>query len=215
MPAEVLGVGVFDPAEAAHLVGLTPARVLGMTTDPDGRNYLLTPAHPWGALDFSDLVTLHVAAELLRRKVRIRSIKTAMGYLAEELGTPRPFAHEQLATSGSGIFVERSGDLVDPSLRGQLGFIDFVRPSLKSVEYEHHMAARWRPHKGVLIDPLVQFGSPCIRGRRVPTSVIRQMTDAGDDIATIAWAMEVSEQSVRNALDYEAHLDELRQAKAA
>ena len=63
---------------------------------------------------------------------------------------------------------------------------------------------RWSQE--VSIDPDVQGGTPVIRGTRVPVSVLVEAVAAGDEIGTVAQAYRVTEEQVRAALEYAAHV---------
>jgi len=61
-----------------------------------------------------------------------------------------------------------------------------VELDLKRIEFDDRGGpARWRPIDGVVIDPRIQAGAPCVAGTRVPTAVIgsRLVSEAPDDIA--------------------------------
>ncbi len=69
-------------------------------------------------------------------------------------------------------------------------------------------AANWTPIKGVLLDPLVQFGEPCIQGTRIPTEVVLAFRQAGDSVRGIADAYGLSHAQIEEAIDWESKLQE-------
>ncbi len=46
---------------------------------------------------------------------------------------------------------------------------DYLIP-VSGLRFSGHVAANWSPQPGVLPDPAVQFGEPCIQHTRIPTS---------------------------------------------
>lgn len=77
---------------------------------------------------------------------------------------------------------------------------------VQSADFSGHDRAtvRVRPigtFKSVWVDPLRQFGEPAVRS--VPTTVIAEQYRAGERIAYIAEAYELSEEEVNDALRYE------------
>ena len=46
---------------------------------------------------------------------------------------------------------------------------DYLIP-VSGLRFTDHVAAGWSPQHGVVLDPAVQFGEPCIHHTRIPTS---------------------------------------------
>lgn len=210
-----LGRGIYDVADVARLLKRTRPRVEGWTRSGPGANPLLTGEFA-GLFSFWDLMSLRVIAELLDRGVRHDHILTGATYLAQRLGTNRPFAHESLATMGAGFFAELESEIgwEDVGRGGQLAFQDVILPLLEPIEFnDEGMAAIWRPRAGVWINPAVQAGEPCVDGTRVPTALIARLlpTNAGeepsdDDIADVSGDYRITVAQVRTALEFELSL---------
>jgi uncharacterized protein (DUF433 family) len=84
-------------------------------------------------------------------------------------------------------------------------------PSLdftERVRWENNIAVQWRPHDDphspVLMTPDVRFGRPAVHG--ISTDVIWEHDEAGEDVAEIATAFDLTPGDVRWALAYETSL---------
>ena len=121
----------------------------------------------------------------------------------DKLRTPYPFAHQGLATVGKAFF-GKVGQWVDVGKRGQGAFESLIESVLHPIEYgADGLATLWKPATGVSVDPLVQTGSPCIEGTRVPTRVVAEMAAAGDDLAEIADDFDLEVNQIEAAMAFE------------
>lgn len=156
-------------------------------------------------ITFEDLVSLRVIAALRAANVQFRAIYAAEDWLRQKTGAIRPFATEIIWTEGSGIFVELHERLIAASKYGQLA-MELLREYLVPVHgltFRNRLAATWEPSNGILLDPTVQFGSPCVKGTRVPTRAIWGMIEAGDHPKWVADSYRISEEEVRAAIAWE------------
>ncbi len=195
----LLGRGIYDIIETARVVGRHPETVARWTR---GAN----PLHPVESdriLSFLDLISLWVISELLRRGVPRQEIRAGGQYIAEHVDTNYPFAHQELATVGAGVF-GKFKDWVDLGKGGQRSFPAVIKELLSPIEFGPDLyASIWRPSEGVWLNPKVQAGAPCIDGTRVPTSVIADLEAVGDHIEDIADDLSLDITQVRAALQYE------------
>lgn len=201
-PVGLLGKGIYDLVEAARIIKRNPDTIGGWTKGGD-------PLHPVARdriLSFLDLISLWVISELLKRRVSRRDIKSGRDYAADQVGTEYPFAHRGLATVGTGFFTrpDKSKDWVDAGKGGQGSFQTVIKDLLRPIEYGPDLlAVKWRPVKGILLDPAIQAGAPCIEGTRVPTMVVADLKKAGEHIEDIADHMRLDSAQVNTALEYE------------
>lgn len=206
--ARYLGRGVYDLAEVARLLRRGRGQVEGWTRDIRNRPPLLI-GELGAFFSFWDLISLRVVAELFVRRVPRAQIAIGAQHLATRLGTNRPFAHEHLATVGSGFFAEIGGTWEDAGLSGQQAFSHMVEPLLKPIVFnDDHMAAIWRPAEGVWVNPAVQAGAPCIDGTRVPTRLVASLarTAEGEEtehLADMCDDYRLTPKQVQQAVDYE------------
>ena len=156
-------------------------------------------------ITFEDLVSLRVIAALRAANVNFRAIYSAEEWLRNKTGAGRPFATEIVWTEGSGIFIELHERLISASKYGQLA-MDVLREYLVPVHgltFKNRLASTWEPSGGVLLDPVVQFGAPCVKGTRVPTRSIWGMIEAGDSPGWVAESYRLSEEEVEAAIAWE------------
>ena len=137
-----------------------------------------------------------------------QDIARGAAHLATVLGTDRPFAHRALATVGVGFFADVAGDWQDAGKGGQLAFQDVIEPLLEPITFnDSDMAALWRPHDGVWINPGVQAGAPCVDGTRVPTHLLADRLGLDElddgDLAEVCDDYRLTVEQVRAALSYE------------
>ena len=156
-------------------------------------------------LTFEDLVSLRVIAALRAASVSFRSIHSAEDWLRKKTRTERPFATEIVWTEGSGVFIELHERLISASKYGQLA-MEMLREYLIPVHgltFKNRLASTWEPADGVLLDPMVQFGAPCVKGTRVPTRSISGMIEAGDSPRWVAESYRLSNEEVKAAIAWE------------
>ena len=200
-----MGRGIYDIVEVARLVQRTRPRVEGWTRPGPDKTPLLTGEFD-GLFSFWDLLSLRVIAELIEREVPRNEIARGAEYLAAELGTDRPFAHKGLATVGRGFFANLENWL-DVGMGGQQAFQVVVEPLLRPITFdESGMAAIWRPHPSVWINPHVQAGTPCVDGTRIPTGTLADLHGTGLGFEDLSDDYQLSPEQVQAAIAYETSL---------
>lgn len=200
-----LGRGIYDVAEVARLIKRTRRRVEGWTRAGAERAPLLLGELD-GLFSFWDLLSLRVIGELVERGVPRGKIARGAEYLATELETHRPFAHKRLATVGQGFFAD-VGSWVDVGMGGQQAFQIVIEPLLEPITFnEAGMAAIWRPHTSVWVNPEVQAGAPCVDGTRIPTQTLVDLHKGGLDVGDLTDDYLLSSEQVRDAIRYEDSL---------
>jgi len=157
---------------------------------------------------FSDLVSLFVVRELLRKGVRPSRIREAEDFLRRDLKIDRPFVFEDIKTDGVDVFFR---DNVIPtqieaaSLSGQQVFREAIKDRLTSVRYTDGTAAYWVPMPGVIVDPRVQFGEPVVEGTRVPTEAVASVArNLGTERAALRFGLGT--ELVETAISFEQQL---------
>ena len=88
--------------------------------------------------------------------------------------------------------------------------LDFLKELLTPVNhgllFDEGIAERWRPSAGILIDPEVQFGSPCIEGTRIETESVWSFRQSGSSPDELARLYRVGEEMIGQALAWEETL---------
>jgi uncharacterized protein (DUF433 family) len=167
--------------------------------DVPGRNMLIT---------FEDVISMRVITALRAAGVTFPKIYTAERWLRLYTGHSRPFAVEAIWTQRTEVFTEFKQMLIAASRAGQLAldlFQDYIIP-ISGLTFVDDVATTWEPSDGVLLDPEIQFGSPCIKGTRVPTRTIWGMIQAGDSKNRVARSFNLTQLDIDAATTWEESL---------
>lgn len=186
-------------------VGLTSPEIRHIP----GRELLIT---------FEDLVSMRVIAVLRSLGVSWPKIRRAEQWMRQKTGYRRPFAVERVWTETVDVFAEFPEGFIAASRQGQLAFVELFGQYLQPVQdmtFTRYngvsVAATWAPHTDVIMNPLIQFGEPCLKGTRIRTRILWQMWNSGDSKPYLTRAFKLSEQQIDHVLEWE---DRLRTAQA-
>jgi uncharacterized protein (DUF433 family) len=217
----LVGVGLYTPIEATILTGISGQKIRrwlrGHTAN--GKEY----ARLWrGQLDdvnaehlflsFLDLVQLRVADRFIEEGLSAQKVRRAIEYGKEILNSDYPFASAKFRTDGKTVILhvldEDSGNdrLIDLFKHGQYLMEKVIAPSLKGLEFEDDIAARWWPRgksKGIVLDPRRQFGQPIDDATGVPTVVLANAAKAEGSPVRAAKIYKVPISSVQRAVAFE------------
>ena len=208
----MLGRGLYDAAETARLLGHDTEWVVRWSTPSSNGDPVISPS--FGRMfSFEDLVGLRVA--MLVRSQGVPDVHLRRGVKTLRLMTDdvRPLASrtviESLATSGRSFLSDYSGGQFEDIGRGGQGvFQEVIRIHLSRVAFgDSGEPNRWAPWLGVVIDPGIQAGAPCIEGTRVPTAVVAELAVDGDP-EDLALDFNVSTDAVQRAIAFEQSLSE-------
>lgn len=208
----MIGSGLYDASEIALLAGMTADQVVRWSTDTQYGRAAVKPSFD-RAFSFADLIALTVARQVRRAGVSDRHLRSGVTFLRNRFGLESPLAAheviESLATSGDSFLLHVADDQYDDIGRGGHGtFSEVVRIGLKRVEFNDAGGPlRWTPIDGVVIDPNVQAGAPCIAGTRVPTSVVGDCT-ADEQLEDLAFDLEIELVAIEAAMRFEELLRE-------
>ncbi|MBM3133509.1 MAG: DUF433 domain-containing protein [Chloroflexi bacterium] len=217
--------GIYEMAEAARYLHVTAPRrppnyaavrrwVRSGLPDPET---ITRPATEL-ILSFEDLISLRMVVALRIAGFSLQHIRRVHADLRRITGYPHPFAIKDLWVSNTDIFVQMNGWL-SVTKRGTYA-MEFVKDWLREIRRPiddtldigfkrtdgHEVAAKWSPYPNVLLNPLVQFGTPCIEGTRIPTGTVWDMYRAGDRPQAIANNYRVSITQIESALEWEKEL---------
>ena len=159
---------------------------------------------------FEDLISMRVIASLRAAGVSWVEIDLTREWLRDVLGAECPFATEYMWTGQGQIFVDWTERLISASRHGQMA-LEMLKEYLIPIhglqfDNDTRVATSWEPVHGVVLQPRVQFGAPCIKGTRIPTRTISWMVKAGDSVDWIAAAYDISSDDVNAACDWETRL---------
>jgi uncharacterized protein (DUF433 family)/DNA-binding transcriptional MerR regulator len=226
-PAELsFGTGIYSFPAAAKLLsrhhpgGLKAARLrYWMDTG-------LTPASLGKAPSGSDLLSFHdlVSLELVRRfrgtgvsLQRVRKLESELKRRYPKI--VRPMAYDVFYTDGSAIWHQFNpdDDAVVEEIVGRrarhYAWTPAIRTFAEEIRYEPEevplteetrmprMAAAWNLSQWVEINPAIQFGTPIVRGTRIPISAIIADLGVGSPEDVAEWHGLQVEQ-VEDVRDY-------------
>ena len=160
---------------------------------------------------FDDLIAMRVIAALRSAGVSRREISDSESLLQEETGVRHPMATEVLWAGEGEPFFKWRQCLVDSGNRARSA-LDLVQEYLMPArdlvfDETSGQVISWEPQPGIVLDPLVQFGAPCIKATRIPTGAISGMIEAGDSAEWTARAYGILLEEVQAACDWESRFE--------
>ncbi len=183
------------------------------------RTGLMTPElrHTRGyelILSFEDLISMRVIAALRSFGMTWHRIHLAEQYLRKETGYRRPFAVKQVWTDTANIFANLNPDVfLAASQHGQIAIPQLLGKYLQPVgdmtfDQQDHVlvATTWTPHSDVTLNPLIQYGEPCITGTRMRTRILAEMINSGDSSSYIERAFKLTESQISHGMEWEHRL---------
>lgn len=205
----LIGRGIYDTEEIARLLGV-PTRQVGRWAAPASHGGGLLLPTDRGLFTFWDLVTARATSELLKMGALLDKIRDARDHLRSQvIDFDWPLAHfaglRRLGVSGQNVwFTDTDGTWDDASLAGQRPFDLEAASWVSQLDFDvQGHASVWRPAEGVVLDPTVQAGSPCVKGTRMTTRQLAELSEQGESVEDLAWAYELEPDMVRRALKYE------------
>ena len=157
---------------------------------------------------FHDLVSMRVIAALRAAGVTWPRIHAAETWLRRHTGQQRPFATEQLWTDQSDVLSDFGDQLIAASRHGQLAMSiikDYLIP-ISGLQFQDQLASKWSPQPGVMLDPSVQFGEPCIQDTRIPTRAVWSLVRGGDPQDLVARSYGITPEELTSALQWEKRI---------
>ncbi|MEX1107558.1 MAG: hypothetical protein WEC00_01480 [Dongiaceae bacterium] len=219
---ELIGVGVYTPAEAGRLLHVRPSKIIrwlrGHAIGDHEYAPLWTPEVNLGDdrifLGFRDLMEVRVADAFIRAGVPAIRIRKAIDLAREIMERDHPLSTNQFRTDGREIFLtviekDEQGEERERLLnlfRRQYEFKGIIEPVLKTVEFDQEgNPFLWWPagrRLNVVVDPARSFGQPIDAASSVPTVVLAAAAQQ-EGIQGAARAYAVTPASIRRAVEFE------------
>lgn len=170
-------------------------------------------------IGFQDLISMRVVTSLRAARFKWSEIDRAEQWLRKETGQQRPFATEYLWTGQGHVFVDWTERLISASEHGQMALV-ILKEHLIPVHGlifsdQTRVATSWEPIQGIVLEPLIQFGSPCVKGTRIPARTIAGMIEAGDSPEFVARSYGLTPKEVEAACEWESRVSGTQSAVAA
>jgi uncharacterized protein (DUF433 family) len=222
---QLLGIGLYSPVEAARLLHIPAPKIARWLRghDANGKRYEALWL-PQVILDdriylgFRDLMEVRVADAFIRNGVPAVRVRAAIELAKEAIADSHPLSTNRFLTAGREVFLhvietDEEGNERERLLnlfRRQYEFKGIIDPVLKAVDFgEDGYPFRWWPagrRANIVVDPDRSFGAPIEVESSIPTAVLAAHA-AGQGVPQTAKAFQVTEASVRRAVEYEATLE--------
>ncbi len=168
-------------------------------------------------IDFADLISCQAITSFQAKGIPLQRIRKAEQYFRDLYDVDKPFAHRAFWYCPPDIFTKLDDGIIVAGTRGgQLAlsileeWLTHLRVGIAfSDKDQYGKAMIWYPQPGISLRPNVQFGQPCIRGTRIPTSAIWSYVNAGDPSSYIASAYDLKVEEVEQAVAWENRLRSL------
>ncbi len=222
MGNRLIGIGLYTPADASRLSGISAAKLTRWLRGyhVGDREYarLWTSEIDLGDervyLGFRDLMEARVAGRFIEIGISPQRIRKAITLAQELIGEQRPLSTNRFKTDGQTIFLRTTENSEDGAERTQLidlfarqyGLASILDPLLKDVGMDEAGApSHWWPRgraAKIVVDPSRSFGQPIDEESGVPTAILAEAARYhGLDAA--ARDYEVSRAAVKRAADFE------------
>lgn len=216
---QILGNGIYNYSEVAHILGLTAQRVSAWFTGwPSGTGPVLKRDYDGvlaegNVLSFLDLIDTLVMSKLRDQSVSLQTIRKVYAGFAKHFKTEHPFSRQELLTDDQGkhIFLSAANDMGDEVLidiiRRQHAFPQILKPYLNRIDYDprtHFARVLHLNDSGVILDPRRRYGKPIIDSCGMPTAILADSYDAnGEDVDAVAEWYNVDPSDVETAVEFE------------
>ncbi len=209
MPVTATPIGSYTAAEVARLAGVSSRRIGRWA-----REKIILPSvsrHP-NRYSYADAGEAILAHYLMEQGKPPRDIKAIVHSLRGQYGdwplATAPLAHDgrlvlvRDATSGRYLSVDRPEHEV---IGATLLNLKIIRESLGRGGW----VAIEKPREHIQVDPERHSGTPVIRGRRLPTSLVAAIASGKDGRKTLREDYGLSKHEIDDAVAYEAEVAEL------
>lgn len=208
----------YGVSEAARLTNTTARTITRWFKGYEAPGHRMRPVLPSDGstlLSYLQLVELAFVATFRRLGIQLDALRRAREYSVKTLSSEYPFAQLRFTTDGVHVFhtlaeYEENGfeddRLIATDAGGQLVWGPAVADRINQFDYEDGLALRWHPRgRGglILIDPRIAFGAPVNTGTGVPTWVLKDRVEAGEDLSEIEEDFALSPDQLKQALAFE------------
>lgn len=206
-----LGSGIYSLPEALSILKSTgepvTARQLRYWLDYGLATEYATGEDGRSMIRFADLISVEVIRRFRAQHVSLQSVRLLHAALVDEFEYADPFAYNVFYTDGAAIWAQIGGETdkvieLVGGRRGHYAWTNAVRSFSQKLDWgDDRQAKSWRLTRWVAIDPEVQFGTPIVRGTRVPVHSIEASLKAGNERDVANW-YALSLSAVRGVREY-------------
>jgi len=164
-------------------------------------------------LSFRDLIELRFVRSFRDLGIVLKTLRDCYRRAVQEIHDDRPFSTQRFHTDGKTIFLDitekdHDGQMIDLKKRQQV-FRTIIEPSLRDLEFDASVVARWYPlsnqHRSIVVDPARSFGRPIVQ-RGVPTQILAEAVKLEGSAEAVASLYEVPKSDVLDAIEFEQRL---------
>ena len=216
----LLEVGVYTVAEAAHLIGVSEQRVRGWISGYPRRHAapIIQNELGWSnkrlALSFRNLMEMRFIARFEDAGVSFLHIRSVMDEVRQTTNHPHPFSTNIVfRTDGKRIVGEilnkTTGNQIYDLKSKNFEFTNFVYDKLRNdVTYDFQGEALfWTPRRkiapNVIVHPKFSFGRPILRSSGTPTRTLADAVLAEGSETAVALIFELPVRDIREAVRFE------------
>ena len=155
-----------------------------------------------------------MVALLLSYGIAIRKIVDAHDFVKKETKDRYPFATRMFWTEEAEfprhIYTKINDILITADEFGQMPFTELLEERIIAVHNmgfdESGLATYWEPIDGVMINPTIHSGTPCIKGTRIATALLHAMYLARHSIESLMEWYSLKRSEIQAAIDWESAL---------
>ncbi|WP_417889157.1 DUF433 domain-containing protein [Xanthomarina gelatinilytica] len=211
-----LGIGIYTASEIAQILRVPYGKVYTwMHRYWDGKlGAKYEEKYSWQmdgtrAVSFHTFIEFYVMMRFSESGVKPQQVLQAHSELSQMYDTAFPFAKKEvldsISTDGKNIFFDIDG--VNLTLNGTKQFnLDIIRIFFVNLDFgDNDLASRYWPlgkEKRILIDPKRKFGHPVLVKQNIYPETLYNHYIAGDPIPYLSHIYQVSEQEVKDAIEY-------------
>jgi hypothetical protein len=148
-----------------------------------------------------------------------QKVRRAILIAQELIGEERPLSTARFRTDGRTVFLqvaeeEGSARLID-LFRKQYAFREMIEPSLKDVDFDEGVPARWWPMgraARIVLDPQRCFGRPIEADSAVPAAILAAAAEAERSETKAARVWGVGIGSIRRAVAFRTEAERRKAA---
>jgi uncharacterized protein (DUF433 family) len=207
------GTGIYTTSEVAQILRLPRAKVKRWLNDywnAEFSSRSIKYSEGQGAervTNFHTLIEFFTFYQLREKKISVPKIIKAHKILSEHFNTQYPFATYGILTDGEKVlFEDEVGEIINADESLQTYITQVIRPFCERIEFDaDYLATRFFPNgkkSQVIIDPKRKFGQPIIKGTNILTQTIYALYQAQESIAKIAIVFDLTEEQVRDAINF-------------
>ena len=211
---DLLSKGIYSLADASLLTGTTKATITNCIKGYTRMNVvsepLITidyiPIHDFYSISFLDLIELFFVNAFRKRGVSLKTIRMVYNKAKDKIGFNHPFSTMKFKTDGKSILMQVDDRTLLTIINDQYEIKKILDPFLfDAFDFKQDVVNRIWPlgkNRQVVIDPNRSFGKPIVNKEGVLVEILFQAYKTEKSFKKVASWFEVSNKSVKDAVDY-------------